>query len=98
MMIPLGETVNRRQYSNENKVVKNHIFTAEMEIVDFSHGRSSIKVVLQDAEGEYYGMFFSDFELLVKSASIENGKFTDSFHFEKRGGYYGIVPHLGRSF
>lgn len=86
---------NRRQYQSEG-IVKNEIFTATMKIIDFSQGRSSIKVVLQDEAGNFYGMFFSDFEYLVKNSTIVDGVFTDKFHYRNQSGYIGLVAHAGR--
>lgn len=93
--VDLQGMTNRRDYPSEG-IIDNEVFTATMRIVDFAHGRSSIKVVLQDEAGNYYGMFFSDFEYMMKNTKINDGVFTDKFHYRKQGGYFGVVAHAGR--
>lgn len=76
----------------------NQVFTSKMRVVKFLNGRSSRNVLLERLDtGTNYSMFQSDFESVVVHSNIIKGVFEDTFHIEKRGGSYGLVPHLGRT-
>lgn len=79
--------------------VDNPVFEDTIRLDWIYYGRSSLKMHFKSVVGERrYSMFFSDFEDVMAYHTLRPGaEFTDKFHIENKGGYYGIVAHCGRS-
>jgi hypothetical protein len=72
------------------KVIRNFRFVATLQFLDYSRGRSSAKINLEDEFGTRYGMFLTDLLDVLRNCRIENGSVTATWTFQKRGMNYGI--------
>ena len=66
-------------------------FQAEMTVVDWERGRSSMTIWLQDTAGTRYPMFMKDyFTLTTQRAQTDIATYDCEWSFVKRGANYGI--------
>jgi len=71
----------------------NFSFMASLRIIDYSRGRSSVKIILADEVGIEYEMFITDLMKLINLGIGPGGSTaTIQWTFRKRGANYGITP------
>lgn len=66
-------------------------FQAEMKVVNWERGRSSMTIWLEDSSGTRYPMFMKDyFDLTTQRAQTDIATYDCEWAFVKRGANYGI--------
>src|SRR3990167_2325253 len=82
-----GNQLHSSYYATEWK--DNYGFEANLEVLDYSHSRSSAVFILADSDGHEYTMSLRDFFDLIPR--LEDGSIYSNWTFAKKGQNYFIV-------
>lgn len=86
-----GHMMGYNGYTTEDYVDIDSTFEATLKYIDYSRGRSSVKMEFIDTLSDIkYEMFISEFDRIMKLNVFKGCEITGKFGFHKRGQNFGV--------